>query len=114
MNNARLAFNIVSECCPVGCSIDVFLAKSRKDGHIYSYCWACGVMWRYPLEARLGATTGEAWDPREHLPQGFALPTDTEIVTAGLSEYVLYESQNDYCREYFETELNRSGAAAPA
>jgi hypothetical protein len=106
MNDVKLDFAIVSDCCPVGCSIDVFLVISRKDGHIYSYCWACGAMWRHPLGARWGDTAGEMLDPLDHLPQGFALPTDTEIITAGFTKYVLYKGQDDYCQKYFETELN--------
>jgi hypothetical protein len=106
MDSAKAELVFASDCCPVGCSIDVFLVKSRRDGQIYSYCWACGVMWRHPLGARWGDTAGDALDPRAHLPEGFGLPTDAEITTAGFSEYVLFNRQDDYCQKYFETELN--------
>jgi hypothetical protein len=100
-------FAIVSECCPVGCANDVFLVRSKKDGRIYSYCWACGAMWSHPLAARWeGGRDEEFIDPRTHLPDAFDLPSDDQIAASGFSEFVIRNSDCEYCAKYFESELH--------
>ncbi len=97
--------SVVSECCPVGCGVEVFLVQSRKDGHVYSYCSLCSVIWRHPLEAR-SDELNEVLDLAKHQPEGFSVPNDEEIAAAGFGEFVLRQTADEFCRRYFEEELS--------
>ena len=99
-------YAIVSDCCPTSCANDVFLVRSRKDGRVYSYCWACGVMWSHPLAAREeGGRDEEFIDPSTHLPDGFDLPSDDQIAESGFSEFVIRKKDCEYCTKWFVSDL---------
>ena len=107
--SVRRMFAIVSECCPLSCLTPVFLIRSRKDEHIYSYCWACSSMWSHPLAAIEDGPDAEILDPGSHLPDGFDLPTDAEIAAIGFSKFVLRTIDDPNCARYFNVDLYGHG-----
>ena len=63
-------------------------------------------MWMHPLAARWeSGIVEDGIDLCSHLPKGFDLPSDLQIQESGFSGLVIRRSTDDYCRQYFESEL---------
>jgi hypothetical protein len=84
--------------------MDLVLVKSLKDFHLYSYCWACGAMWRTPSDAYFEANS-QILDPTDHMPEGFSLPSPTDIMTSGFFEDIIQWKEDEFTERHFRADL---------
>jgi hypothetical protein len=96
---------VVSECCPVGCGVDVVLLATPHTHKLFAFCDSCGCTWADPAEARRERGVNEITGLPERAPGGIELASLDQIKTAGLEALVL-KSYSE--RDWYSTlkELN--------
>jgi hypothetical protein len=80
---------IVSECCPVGCGIDVVLLRAREATLLFAYCNLCGGTWLTPDAVQPGRGLYEITPPWIHAPRGVELPSRGDAIARGFGEAIL-------------------------
>ena len=71
---------IISECCGIGCGMDVAILRGRGSGTLFCYCIGCGCTWLDPAEAVWGVPVNETVDCSDRAPFGVDLAELTDIV----------------------------------
>ena len=105
---------VVSECCPVGCGIEVVLLRALPSGRLIAYCELCGCVWSDPANAQFEHGLDEISPPWVLAPEGIELPGGGDIHDAGFAASVLRTMQvSDSCAESLDdlnTEIRRRAA----
>ena len=80
---------VVSECCPVGCGIEVVLLRARPSGRLIAYRELCGCVWSDPASAQFEHGLGQLTPPWALAPGGVDLPGSGDVQAARFGESVL-------------------------
>lgn len=80
---------IISECCPVGCGIDVAVLRARQTAELFVYCIGCESTWTRPAEVRPGAPLDGVVGLAVRAPGGAELASLSEVAAAGWSAFII-------------------------
>jgi hypothetical protein len=80
---------VLSECCPVGCSVEVIALRARDTGLNFAYCDGCGCTWSRPSEALFSSGLNEVVPISQRAPNGVTFPSHIDIGSSGFLAFVL-------------------------
>jgi hypothetical protein len=80
---------VVSECCPVGCGVDVVLLAVLDRQTLFAFCDSCGCTWADPRDAAFERGVNEITGLPQRAPGGIELATGDQVKAAGLESIVL-------------------------
>lgn len=106
---SELSVFVASDCCPVGCGMDVAMLRAGDGGSLFCYCIGCGCTWLDPADAQIGAAFNEAISITCRTAIAVQMASRLDLEEAGLWNAAIRESSSyDWSAELVE--LNRKQA----